>query len=84
VHIHASELRACDPTLSFNSEATVTAVQMKNAHKTYSHLVWCVTGHTLSGLDNVEVGRQQLYTANLTYTYRGGSSVPSRVCPQGC
>jgi hypothetical protein len=43
-----------------------------------------VTGHTWSGLDNVEVGRQQLYTANLTDTYRGGSSVSSRVCPQGC
>jgi hypothetical protein len=44
----------------------------------------CVTGHTFSGLDNVEVGRQQLYTANLTDTYRGGSSVSSRICPQGC
>jgi hypothetical protein len=43
-----------------------------------------VTGHTLPGLGNVEVGRQQLYTANLTDTYRGGSSVSSRVCPQGC
>jgi hypothetical protein len=43
-----------------------------------------VTGHTLSGLDNVEVVRQQLYTENLTDTYRGGSSVSSRVCPQGC
>jgi hypothetical protein len=40
------------------------------AHKCNEDIV---TGHTLSGLDNVEVGRQQLYTANLTDTYRGGS-----------
>jgi hypothetical protein len=69
------------PNANHVKELVSTEVERSTKHIVEQEFV---TGHTLSGLDNVEVGRQQLYTANLTDTYRGGSSVSSRVCPQGC